>query len=128
MIVNRITKTTLAIAVLAAGLLAADAAHAFRCGNKIVRDGMHEFEVVAICGEPTAVRHLGHTLRALDVRSRIWSGSTYYRFPGWNSFATELLVTEYIYNFGPRKLMRRLRFEGSELVDIETLGYGYHED
>ena len=29
------------------------------------------------------------------------------------------------YNFGPNKLMRRLRFVDGELQDIETLGYGY---
>jgi Protein of unknown function (DUF2845) len=32
-----------------------------------------------------------------------------------------------VYNLGPSKLMRRLRFEDGKLVDIETLGYGYYE-
>jgi hypothetical protein len=39
----------------------------------------------------------------------------------------EVVVTEYVYNFGPRKLMRRLLFEGGVLVQIESLGYGYVE-
>jgi hypothetical protein len=38
-----------------------------------------------------------------------------------------VVVTEFVYNFGPRKLMRRLIFEGSVLVEIETIGYGYFE-
>jgi hypothetical protein len=37
------------------------------------------------------------------------------------------MVTAYAYNFGPRKLMRRLVFEAGILVSIESLGYGYRE-
>jgi hypothetical protein len=47
--------------------------------------------------------------------------------PGVGHFATEVIVTEFIYNFGPRKLMRRLIFEGNVLVEIESIGYGYIE-
>jgi len=36
-------------------------------------------------------------------------------------------VTELVYNFGPRKLMRKLRFEGGLLTSIETIGYGYRD-
>jgi hypothetical protein len=37
------------------------------------------------------------------------------------------MITEYVYNLGPRKLMRRLVFEGGLLARIETLGRGYNE-
>ena len=114
---------------MATGLCVTDAAYAFRCGNKIVRDGMHEVQVIAICGEPTAVRHLGHTLRGYDYGIQSGHGGySYYRYPGWGGFAAEVTITEFIYNFGPRKLMRRLVFEGSILVSIESMGYGYRED
>jgi hypothetical protein len=120
---------TIVIALTAAILLlVADPALAFRCGTKIVRDGMHEQQVLAACGEPTSVRHLGHTVRAYDYRFRLRNpGHIYYRTPGVGHFATEVIVTEFIYNFGPRKLMRRLIFEGRVLVEIETIGYGYIE-
>ena len=115
--------------LLSTGLLAASAAHAFRCGSKIVRDGMHEHQVIAICGEPTSMRHIGHAVRAYDYGWYARNGGySYYRYPGWGNLATEVVVTEYVYNFGPRKLMRRLVFEGGVLVSIETIGYGYHED
>ena len=39
----------------------------------------------------------------------------------------EVALTEYVYNFGPRKLMRRLMFEGGVLVKIDTIGYGFRE-
>ncbi|HSM31884.1 MAG TPA: DUF2845 domain-containing protein [Woeseiaceae bacterium] len=109
-------------------LLVADPALAFRCGTKLVRDGMHEQQVIAACGDPTSVRHIGRTVRAYDYRFRLRNpGHIYFRTPGVGHFATEVVVTEFIYNFGPRKLMRRLIFEGSVLVEIETIGYGYIE-
>ena len=125
----RLPKLIALAALLVLALLLSESAHAFRCGSKIVRDGMHEQQVVAICGQPTSVRHLGHTIRAYDFSSRVRHGhGTYYRYPGNAHLATEVVVTEYVYNFGPRKLMRRLVFEGSVLVRIETIGYGYHEN
>jgi hypothetical protein len=126
---NLFTLKSLVSALLATLLLlVADPALAFRCGTKLVRDGMHEQQVIAACGEPTSVRHLGHTIRAYDYRFRLRNpGHVYYRTPGVGHFATEVIVTEFIYNFGPRKLMRRLIFEGNVLVEIESIGYGYVE-
>ncbi len=102
-------------------------AEALRCGNKIVRDGMHEVQVIAICGEPTTRRDIGRTLRGREIYA-IPRGGGYpvdrYVNPG---VPTEVVVTEYIYNFGPRKLMRRLIFEGGVLINIESIGYGYIE-
>jgi uncharacterized protein YvpB len=34
-------------------------------------------------------------------------------------------VEIWTYNFGSNKLLRRLRFEGDELVEIRAEGYGY---
>ena len=45
--------------ILIVALLAAEPAAAFRCGSKLVMDGMHEVQVVAICGQPTTYRNLG---------------------------------------------------------------------
>ncbi len=128
-IMKLLTPKSVATTVMAAVLMfVADPALAFRCGSKLVRDGMHEQQVIAACGEPTSVRHLGHTIRAYDYRFRLRNpGHIYYRTPGVGHFATEVIVTEFVYNFGPRKLMRRLVFEGNVLVEIETIGYGYLE-
>jgi len=107
-------------------LLCADPAHALRCGTKLVLNGMNQAEVIAICGEPVSVRELGYVLRAyhFNKRPRHSTVETYY--PGYG-FSQQLIVTELVYNFGPRKLMRRLRFEGDRLTSIETAGYGYLE-
>lgn len=114
---------------LATVLLLPETAAALRCGNKLVKDGMHEAEVVAICGEPTLRRHLGFAIRSVDIRAYEPSvpGWTIRRSPGYYSYPTEVMVTEYVYNLGPRKLMRRLVFEGGFLVSVETLGRGYRD-
>ncbi len=115
--------------VAAATLLAlvSGSAHAFRCGNRIVEEKMHEAEVRRACGAPTTMSYIGRTVRNVDVPIQSdLGGWKRQRLSGY-SFAQEVVITEYVYNFGPRKLMRRLLFEGGILVSIETLGYGYRE-
>jgi len=116
-------------AIVVATVLVAGPAHAFRCGSKLVREGLHEQQVLAICGEPASVRHLGYAVRSYDpgYRRRVSPGFTEYYYPGYGYLSHEVPITEYVYNFGPRKFMQRLIFEGSILVTIETIGYGYIE-
>ena len=120
-------KPIAVLLLLPLALLLAEPAAAFRCGNKLVKDGMHEQQVIAICGEPDSIRHLGYALRSYSppVRRRLGPGFTEYRYPGYGVYTQEVLITEFVYNFGPRRKMRRLLFEGGILVTIEDLGYGY---
>ena len=124
------TKRHSIIAITALALLVtSSSAFAFRCGQKIVIENMHEMQVRKACGTPTTERQIGTTLRSVDVpiRSVRSGGLTVERFRGYGALVEEVVLTEYVYNFGPRKLMRRLLFEGGVLVSIETIGYGYHE-
>lgn len=109
-------------------LLVGDPAHALRCGNRLVKEGMHESHVVELCGEPVEKRYLGYVLRPYILKlpvGGLGSRSTGYAYSGLHE---ELLVTELVFNFGPRKLMRILRFEGGQLISIRTAGYGYREN
>ena len=117
-------------ALLLASLVVTTPAHAFRCGNRIVVTDMHEAQVRRACGEPTTRRNLGTTVRGILIpyERRVLPGMSGTIWPGHGRYVEEVVVTEYVYNFGPRKLMRRLVFEGGVLVSIETLGYGYLED
>jgi Protein of unknown function (DUF2845) len=116
----------LSVSLLLAGtvLLASIPAHALRCGNRLVKEGMYDSEVKAICGEPVSERSLGYVLRSYFDRSH---GLTTTRYYGYGGYRREVLLTELVFNFGPRKLMRRMRFEGGVLVSIETAGYGYRD-
>lgn len=119
----------LAAAILPLLLIASTSAEAFRCGRKLVIVDMHEVQIRAVCGEPATQRHLGYVQRSVQFSGRHrLSNQLPTQHTRSNAFYTqELELTEYVYNFGPRRLMRRLLFEGGVLVKIETIGYGYHE-
>jgi len=107
-------------------LLLCDSAHALRCGNKLVKEGMLEEHIKAICGEPSSTRTLGLVLRYYDPYEDGRGIGRYDRYYGYAA-RRELPVTEMVFNFGPHKLMRIMRFEGGRLVSIQTAGYGYRE-
>ena len=122
-------KIATVLALLAGSLQAPAFAESFRCGTKLVKEGMHEAEVVAICGEPTTSRNIGFAVRLIDYRTGrpTLPGMNLGSSPSHILYPAEVMVTEYIYNLGPRKFMRRLVFEGGLLARIETLGRGYRE-
>lgn len=101
---------------LAAGPAVADA---FRCGTRLVTDGDSVDKVVALCGEPTETRR-----SSILRRPVVWMyGRPYYV----SDDLVEVPVEIWIYNLGPQKLMRQLRFEDGVLVEVKTLGHGYNE-
>ena len=115
------------ILALALTLLFGADAWALRCGNKLVQEGMHEVRVIDLCGEPASVRHLGYVLRPYIIKrpaGDFGMRSTRHVYGGYHQ---ELLVTEMLFNFGPHKLMRLIRFEGGVVTSIKTAGYGYRE-
>lgn len=111
-----------AIVLLALGLPAAAPAFAdsMRCGTKLVIEGVTRSEVAAKCGEPEEVV----TMRSVFRRPVIWTRGRPY-FIGEDYI--EIPVEAWVYNFGPNKLMRRIRFEGGIVTEIETMGYGYYK-
>jgi len=122
---QRVLAATMTVVLL----LTSTSAFGFRCGRKLVIEKMHEAQVLKACGAPTSSRHLGYATRGsyIPVRRSISSGVTTEHFPGFGQYTEEVVLTEYVYNFGPRKFMQRLTFEAGILVKIETIGYGYHE-
>jgi len=105
--------------VLVLALAAAAPAHAFRCGTKLVTEGDTRSQVAAKCGEPTEVER-----RSVLREPITWIGGRAYR---GGLGLTEIPIEFWIYNLGPSKLMRRIRFEDGVVVEVETLGYGYLE-
>ena len=89
-----------------------------RCGTKLASVGDGKDKVRTLCGEPTSVGFEG-----VLSRPRYTYGPHDYSYfgPSWMDVPVEV----WTYNFGPQKLLRKLRFVGDELVDIETDGRGY---
>lgn len=106
-------------------LLATTPAEAFRCGNRIATEGDLADRILAICGEPTSARSwIEVQVRPLlyDSRRRHTRGFNHDLGPG---VPVEVLVEEWIYNLGTRRLTRVLRFENGYLVRIRATKYGY---
>lgn len=92
-------------------------ADAMRCGNRLVRDGDTQTAVRELCGEPSDVQ----TRSILRRPSFERNGRIFY----FGDSVVEVPVEVWTYNFGPYKLMRRVRFVDGLIDEIETLGYGY---
>ncbi len=76
-----------------------------RCEKGIVSNGDEKIEARQKCGTPTS------TEKSTIPKSRSRTGRA-------------IKVEEWTYNFGPKKFMKRLRFENGKLRDVESLGYG----
>ncbi|MBT6209635.1 MAG: DUF2845 domain-containing protein [Woeseia sp.] len=98
-------------------------ARALRCGSRIVQEGMTGVQVVKLCGKPHSERQLGFILRPYIVRRPAGIGGFRSTHRSYGGYHQESAVTEMLFNFGPRKLMHRIRFEGGRLTNIEAAGY-----
>jgi hypothetical protein len=126
----RLSRGAAALCLLLA-LALAPPAHAFRCGSKLISEGMHITKVRALCGEPDYEQerivlrrnvYIGKTTRAPD------SGVIRRHIYGWGTPPLiEVEIRELTWNLGPNKFMRRVRFEDGIVTEIETLERGYVE-
>jgi hypothetical protein len=89
-------------------------AQSLRCDGKIISTGSIRAQVAALCGDPAQVVQKSVYLRPL--------ASLDYRV---NPVTVEVQVEVWIYNFGPDRLMQRIRFEDGVVVRIESIGFGY---
>ena len=126
---NKWTATLMSAALLA--LVSADAL-AMRCGTRLITKGDPQSKVLKYCGEPVQKRQsLG--LRAGVYRQSILdddgsaSRYSYQRGYFWPYGGREVVIEDWLYNFGPSKLMRRIIFEDGFVEEVESLGYGYRE-
>ncbi len=118
-------------ATLALLLLATTPALAFRCGNKIVSEGDHYSKVLKYCGEPVGVQErviYREGVTRPRFRAEGPNGLPYdQEVLRYDRSYVEVLVEEWTYNFGPRRLMQLVRFENGFVVEVDRLGYGYRE-
>ena len=94
-------------------ILASPAAHALRCGNRLVVDGDRDDQVRERCGDPYWSEHHAR----IEIVGR----------DGPLELQREVQFDVWYYNFGPHQLLRRLEFRDGRLVHEGTLGYGVDE-
>ena len=90
-------------------LISADA-FAFRCGNNLVDVGDTKFDVLKKCGEPDYKQNWGEEVIGTQSDNNVRKV--------FNN------IEEWTYNQGSYNFVRVLKFRNSELIDIETRGYG----
>jgi hypothetical protein len=90
-------------------------ADTMRCGSQLLHEGDRIEDIVRRCGEPAE-------------RSRTWIvrpphfelGGREYSFPGREDVPVDVLI----YDLGPQKFKRKLRFVAGKLERIETMEHG----
>lgn len=103
----------------------ADPAWALRCGSKLVREGDPKARILKICGEPAGIQQRTVLRAGFPARLGRHLPDGELLIPD-RSFV-EVIIEEWTYNFGPRRLMRIVRFENGLVREVEQLGYGYIE-
>ena len=101
----------LAGALLAGGVLA----DSVRCGSKLITEGDTIGEVQQYCGEPTETKRTWITRQP-----RFEYGGQEIPFEGSEDVPVDL----WTYDFGPNKLVRRIRFIAGKVDSIETREHG----
>lgn len=111
-----------------AAMLLAEPAFALRCGSKLVTEGDPRGKVLKYCGEPDSVQVRSVYRAGLPRRQLSRRTGDVYRERELlyaDRAYVEIVVEEWTYNFGPRRLMRVVRFENGIVASITRLGYGY---
>ncbi|WP_271007459.1 DUF2845 domain-containing protein [Paucibacter sp. B51] len=105
-------------------LLLTPSAWAFRCNSFVIDAGMAKPEVLRKCGTPSLQeQRLDRRVIRLRVPAAPNSG-----LPPGSTVELErerqVLIEEWVYNFGPQQFMQQLVFEDGRLVSVKDLGYG----
>jgi Protein of unknown function (DUF2845) len=90
-------------------------ADTFRCGSKVISEGDAIEKVLQYCGEP-AERERTWIRR----QPRFEYGGQEIPFKGTEDVPVDL----WTYDFGPNRLMRRVRFIAGKVDSVETLEHG----
>jgi len=115
-------------------LLISPAALALRCGSNVIDEGMRKIEVEQKCGAPASKdSHIEYrTVRKhRSVRNDYSSANDLYELRNRRDRESqeevetvEVVIEEWVYNFGSTRFMQLLIFEDGKLREVKDLGYG----
>lgn len=96
------------------------------CNGRIVSTGDSRYEVKSICGEPDDA---AQRVEYRSVRGRVAGPCT--RVGGkitcsdTREQVVEIVIDEWIYDFGRNRFVEYLTFEQGRLISVRTGGYGH---
>ncbi|MBT9097014.1 DUF2845 domain-containing protein [Methylovulum psychrotolerans] len=114
-------------------LLISQSVFALRCGHELVELGNSKNDVVYKCGDPDSIdTHLERrSVSHYSSESNYFGdGATVYPNTATNiglqQYAeVDVVVEEWVYDFGRRRLQQYLRFENGRLKELKTLDRGH---
>ncbi|WP_168204049.1 DUF2845 domain-containing protein [Aliikangiella coralliicola] len=135
-------------------LLFANSASAIRCNSKLANKGDSQYKFLKLCGEPDFVEKsvVYRTASISSKHKHKWEYHThdddshesdnqrtgkyhYQKYVGYRSASSqteishedeqEIQIEEWTYDFGPRRLVQKVRFVDGIAVEITSLGYGF---
>ena len=103
---------------------------ALRCGHSLVESGDYRANVYDKCGEPDSVEsHMERRSSANQANIIQFNSNGGQQIPnnalnyGQSYYAdTEVLIEEWVYDFGRERLRKLLRFENGRLIQIQDIG------
>jgi hypothetical protein len=90
-------------------------ADSMRCGSRVINEGDTLEKVQQYCGDPAA-----QSRTYITRQPRFEAGGREYSFPGEEVVPVDV----WTYDFGPNKLMRRVRMIAGRVESIDTLEHG----
>lgn len=115
-----------AVAGLAASLKwsAHASAEQLSCKDRLVKLGSSQYDVSALCGPPDGMQQRSE-MRPVrrQVRVPCAAGMCLTVIDD----AVQVLVEEWVYDFGTQRFLQYLTFEGGTLIRVKAGGYGHKE-
>lgn len=102
-----------------------------RCGTQLVNEGDSSMYVESICGAPEVkqqrsifVTH-GIEANSEQLHRRSMSHRSIRSIHGYVETTEEIVIDEWLYNFGPNRLVQEVVFKDDRVISIKSKGYGY---
>ncbi len=128
---NKMAETLSAVGLGAAlVLLAGDVqAESMRCGDKVVSRGDGPQRVRSICGAPTSEQRRVQT-RSIErsISGPCRNGERRPRCWYTERVTVDVVIDEWVYDFGKRRLVHHVVFEDGALSSVRTSGYGQEQE
>jgi Protein of unknown function (DUF2845) len=113
-----------ALATLGIAFSAGDAAaEGMRCGNRLVSKGDTTYVVRSRCGEPNDATRRVET-RTERRRVRVPCGRGDVRCDRVQEVTIDVVIDEWVYDFGPQQFVRYVTFLDGRLYKVDTGSYG----
>lgn len=117
------------VGVLALGLVGTEAAaDGMRCGTRLVSAGDSTYAVRSRCGDPQDATRRVET-RTERRRVRVPCGRNgEAQCDRVQEVSADVVVDEWVYDFGPQRFVHYLTFVDNKLARVETGSYGSNRD